>query len=99
MEIDVETVAGVASEYEKSATALADIARAVSRFAFGPDNAGRVYSDVGANIASGYDIVESLFVRWSEASMDNADRLRSTVAAYSSADVRAADRIDAAGAW
>lgn len=97
MEIDVETVAGVAVEFEQSAVVLNAIADSVSKLAFGPDGAGRNYADVGTRIATAYEDVELLFRRWREATEDNAVRLRSSVASYSRADGRTADRIDSAG--
>lgn len=98
MQIDIETVAGVAAEYEKSAAALIGIADSVPELAFGPDDAGRAYADLGVSIAAGYESVELLFRRWGEASKDNAVRLRSSVAAYSSSDARTAEHLDTAGA-
>lgn len=98
MEIDVETVAGVALEYERSADALVGIADSVSILEFGPEAAGHGYAAIGERIGAGYDVVESSFRRWGDASKYNALRLRSSAAAYSSADAHSAHQVDSVGA-
>lgn len=90
MEIDVEMVAGIAVELQQSSEAVTGVAGVVARLGFGAETAGRNYGDVGGRIAAGFDGVEASVRRWSEASKDNAVRLRAAVAEYRGADNTAA---------
>lgn len=86
MEIDVGTVTDIASTFDGSSGALSGVAGTAKTWAFGADQAGRNYGDLGARIAEAYGGAASMLTRWSEASKDNAVQLRGSCAQYTSTD-------------
>ncbi len=82
LDIDAEAVGAVAGAFGDSAQAIAAATESASELTFGPAFAGRNYADLGVRIAVVGGLVGSSLRRWSEASEDNADRLRTTVDGY-----------------
>ncbi len=98
LEIDVGKVAGIATCLETSSQALGGIAEIARTLSFGPDQVGGNYRDFGSRIGDGFGGVETAFRRWSDASKDNAVRLRGSLAAYRSTDADAANSLYGTGA-
>lgn len=82
LDIDAEAVGAVAGGFGDSAQALASAAENASGLTFGAAVAGRNYGDLGVRIAVAGGLAGSSLRRWSEASEDNADRLRTSIDGY-----------------
>ncbi len=82
LDIDAEAVGAVSGAFGDTAQAIASAAEIASGLTFGPAVAGRNYGDLGVRIAAVGGLVGSSLRRWSEASEDNADRLRTAVDGY-----------------
>ncbi|ORI23207.1 type VII secretion target [Rhodococcus sp. 1168] len=82
LDIDAEAVGAVAGGLGDSAQEISSAAEFASGLTFGPAVAGRIYGDLGVRIAAAGGLVGSSLRRWSEASEDTADRLRTTVDGY-----------------